>query len=61
MTVVNVSHYLLSDYFFDQVEELYEHLDENITKAISKKIGDNKSSIEDYDDYSDYEAYYENN
>lgn len=54
ITVVNVSHYFRSEFFLNQIEELFNYLDNNIKKEIAKKIGDN---IDDNEDYSDFDAF----
>lgn len=54
VTVVNVSHYFNSEYFTNQIEELFEQLDEKLLKEISKKIGD---IMIDNEDYSDFDAF----
>ena len=47
MTVVNVSHYFQSDYFIDQIEEIFDYMDEEHTQAIDI-ILEKGDSMEDY-------------
>lgn len=55
VSVVNLSHYPKTNYFMDQIEDLFAHLDVKIIQEIAKKIGE--SMADNDDDYSDYDAF----
>lgn len=55
VTVINISHYFNSEYFFDQIEEMFNHIDEDIQIEIRKKVGDGFTDDEDYGDFDAFD------
>lgn len=51
ITVVNITHYFQSDYFFEQIEEVLKNVNIETYDLISSKVGDMSSNEEDYSDY----------